>query len=314
MIRKALTYLLVLIFSLFVIRALLYKGLRINKSGVFEKYNTMFGKENSYDVLFMGSSRCETAFDPRLFDSITGRNSYNIGVTGATPRIAFKVLKAYCSKSKLPGFLVFDVDFHFLKYGVDTVRHFPRYFPFLSNKVLLTEFSDLDPRFTSFRLNPFHSLPYSNFRLISASLHGWLGSPGLYDTCYYKGFENKIFIDHSGNFTPHPSYAFIHPQERRYLDSIFTFCRQNQVKLLMVSSPMFRGGEPEVINKSQMIRQLEAIAAINGSSYHDLSTAPFSSDTSAFTDLYHLKGWAARKFTRDFAHSFSQYFDKKTVR
>ncbi|MGZ3884317.1 MAG: hypothetical protein ACXVPD_09005 [Bacteroidia bacterium] len=300
--------------GLYAVREALYAGLRKNKAGVFEKYTTIFLKENNYDVLFMGSSRAETAFDPRLFDSITRHNSYNIGVTGATPRIAFKVLKAYLHKSKAPDYLVFDLDFHFLKYGVDTVRYFPRYFPFLSNPVLLKEFNGIDPRFSTFRRNPVWSLPFSNMRLLSASLHGWMNKPGKFDTCYYKGFENKVLFDTLKSFAVRPFHAFINPQERAYIDSIIGFCAKNRIRLLLLTSPMYNGAEPALLNKSQVTRQLRDIAVLNGLDYTDFSKTPVSFDRRNFTDPYHLTGRGARNFTVQFSGFFSQYFDKKSVR
>jgi hypothetical protein len=53
--------------------------------GVFNKYNELFLKQgNTYDVLFLGSSRAEMHFNPKVFDEITGLNSYNMGMSGAS--------------------------------------------------------------------------------------------------------------------------------------------------------------------------------------------------------------------------------------
>ncbi len=288
-------------------------GIRRNKAGVFEKYNTMFLKKNNYNVLFLGSSRTEMHFDPKLFDSITGSNSYNIGVTGATPRIAFKILKAYCSKSSLPDYLIFDVDIHFLKYGFDIINHFPRYFPYLKNEVLLEEFNQIDDRFKQFKYNPFYSLPYSNINLLSVSLHGWLNIPGKYDTCYYKGFAGTV----RGELETLPVkrfYTFFNVKERQYLDSIINFSKKNNVKLLLITSPMFGGGKLEMINKPQITAQIKNIAISNGINYLDFSEFAPSNKRQYYIDYYHMTSSGANAFTREFSLHFSQYFDKKTVK
>lgn len=313
MIKKVIIYLLIFVAGLYLVRELLYIGVRKNKEGIFEKYNTMFLKQNAYDVVFLGSSRAETHFHPKIFDSITGSFSYNLGVTGATPRIAYGVLKAYCSKSKEPKYVVFDLDFHFLKYGVDTIRYFSRYFPYLENEVLLRQFNNIDNRFMSFKYNPLYSLPYSNIRMIGASLHGWLNKPGKYDTVYYKGYVNDVFQEPQKIKRRALFSGFIHPRERQYIDSIIWFCKQSNINLILVTSPMYKGGEGEMLNKKSVVSQLKNIAAINNVEYWDMSKSGYSNKSDYFRDNYHMTGKGARLFTLGFAFNFQQYFDKKPV-
>jgi hypothetical protein len=280
---------------------------------MYEKYNTMFLKKNAFDVLFMGSSRAEMHFNTRIFDSVTGHFSYNIGVTGASPRIAFAVLKAYCYNSKPPKHLIFDLDIHFLKYAVDTIRHFPRYFSYLGNKVLLSEFNKIDSRFTSFRYNPLHSLPYANIRMLAASLHGWIGQPAKYDSAYYKGYAGFELEEFNLKKEAKPFYGFIHPRERQFIDSIIRFSKANGIDLVLLTSPMYKGAEDQMLNKKQVTTQLFNIAMINGIEYWDMSKAAYSSREDYFYDNFHMNPQGARLFTLGFAFNFKQYFDKKPV-
>ena len=314
MIKKAVIYLVITILSLYAVREWLYSGLRNNKTGVFEKYNTIFTKKNSFDVLFMGSSRTEMHFNTKIFDSITGFESYNIGVTGATPRIAYGVLKAYCSKSQPPKYLIFDLDYHFLKYGIDTIKNFPRYFPFLDNEILLQQFKAIDNRFVNFKYNPFYSLPYSNVRSLAASLHGWLGIESREDSSYYKGFSKVVFRDTMKTVEVSPFYCYIHPVERNYIDSIILFSKEKSMKLVLISSPMHSAIKGAIINRSSIIAQLQRIAQINHLTYHDFSSRPYSSRLGFFTDFYHMNGHGAGVFTEEFSHYFQQYINKKTVK
>lgn len=310
MIKRIITYLVLFIIGIYAVREFVYTGVRRNKSGLFEKFNTMFLKTNAYDVVFLGSSRAETHFNPRIFDSVTGTFSYNLGVTGATPRIAFGVLKAYCHKSKLPKHVIFDIDFHFLKYGVDTIRHFSRYFPYLSNEILLEQFSQIDNRFTSFKYNPLHSLPYSGVRMLGASLHGWLGKTGKYDSLYYKGYVSDVFYELPG-IKREPFYGFINPRERQYIDSIIQFSKRNHINLILVTSPMSDKVNGEMLNRKAMVTQLQNLAKINHLDYLDMSNAAYSRNDKYFLDNYHMSAAGARLFTMGFAFNFNQYFNRK---
>jgi len=312
-IKKLILYLAVFIISLYAVREFIYTGTRKNSSGVFEKYNTIFLKKNLYDVLFLGSSRAETHFDPSVFDSLTGFNSYNLGVTGGTPRIAYSVLRAYCSASALPKYIIFDVDLHFLKYGVDTIRNFPNYFPFLNNDELLRRFSSIDKRFASFHYNPVHSLPYSGIGLLGASLHGWLGKTGKYDSLYYKGFMKNVFNKPMQVREVTKSYSYINPLERRYMDSIIIFSRKNGIELFLVTSPIYKGGSEHLANKEQVISQMKNIALINHLNYADFTETDFSHLAELFADPYHLTGKGAALFNRRFPLLFKQYSAQKNV-
>lgn len=313
MIKRVLIYTFVFIAGIYLVRELLYIGIRKNRSGIFEKYDTVFLKENNYDVLFLGSSRVETHFAPAIFDSITGLNSYNIAVTGATPRIAYAVLKSYCSKSKIPSYLVYDVDVHFLKHGIDTIHHFPRYFPYLGNETLYQQFKHIDKRFRSFRYNPLHSLPYSNLRILGASVHGWTGKPGKYDTCFYKGFQKTLFFDSLNKFPLKRYYTWFHPLERQYLDSIIQFSKSNNIQLFLCTSPMYAGGAIEVVNKKEIDRQVFNIALVNKIPYKNFSQTSYSGDRSCFADYYHMTYKGARLFSGEFSNWFLQYSSKKAV-
>lgn len=295
------------------IRAFIYAGVRKNTTGVFEKYTTIFLKQNDHNALFLGSSRTEMHFDPRIFDSITGLNSYNLGITAATTRIAYGILRSYCFKSTKPTYLIYDIDYHFLKYGTDTIRHFTRFFPYLQNEVLYEEFNKIDPRFRSFKHNPLHSLPYSNIGLLGASLHGWLNTKEKFDADYYKGYPNKVPYTELQLKKTDRFYSWFHPTQRAYLDSIIAFSKTNKIKLILVTSPMFAGGNTELINRSSIVKQIQNIALMNDLTYLDLSHCSFSDRHDCFTDYYHLTHKGSVLFSNEFSLYFKQYLFKNSV-
>jgi hypothetical protein len=297
---------------MYLLREFIYRGVRKNTGGIYDKHSTLFLKSNDYDVLFLGSSRVETHYDCGLFDSITHLNSYNAGLIGAGPQLAYAALRSYCHKSKAPRYLVYDLDLHYLKNGADTIRFFPKYFPYLSNQVMLEQFNEIDSRFSSFYYNPFHSMPYANMRMLGASLHGWMGKQGKFDTCFYKGFQRSVFADTIRELEENAVYGFIHPKERRYLDSIILFSKEQHMDLLLTCSPMYKAGE-KLLNKGQMLNQVRSIARINGLSFKDFSNLPLSMKRGNFADHYHMTYSGARLFSEEFSRFFLQYIRGKTV-
>lgn len=299
---------------LFAYRAFLYKGIRKNKQGVFNKYNELFLKEgNQYNVLFLGSSRAEMHFNPKIFDSITGLNSYNMGISGASPKISLSLLKTYCKQHQKPTFIVFNVDYFSLQNDTDRLNDFPRYFPYLSNTHLKNELNQLDNRFNSFYCNPLHSLPYTQIGYLSASLHGWLSITGKYDTLMYKGFQTseikKIFIEKEST----PIHSFISAKNRQYIDSLILYTKTNQMKLLLVTSPIYGEGSYKVNNKTILSNQLKNISLINHIPYFDYTDSVAFNEKILFADYLHLNRKGAYKFTSNFSFAFHNNLAHNTL-
>jgi hypothetical protein len=241
LIRRAATYLLFITLMMYLLRWLHYQGLLRQEKGYYAKYRTAFFQKNAYDILFLGSSRAEMHYNTVLFDSLCGKNSFNLSLAGATPRIAFAALKAYLHNSDAPSELIYEADYHALQWPAEDIKEFNNYFPFLKNPVLLREFSRIDRRMPHFYLNPFYSFPYTGLKNISTSLHGWLGIANATDSLYFKGFVRETRRPALRLTRSEPQRAWIHPVERQYLDSILTLCKAMQIRDREL--PHFRRGQ-----------------------------------------------------------------------
>ncbi len=282
---------------LFGLRKLHYHGLLKQTAGYYDKYNTAFVNKNQLNVIFLGSSRAEMHYNTRLFDSLTHQNSFNLSLAGATPQVAFAALKAYLQNSTAPEYLIYEIDYHFLKFENNEIKNFNNYFPYLNNKTLLTEFTKIDGRMPYFYYNPYYSWPYIGFKNLSTSIHGWLNIPNQIDNLYYKGYF-KESLRPSLTFVPiEPYYTYFNITNRNYLDSIITICKQKNTKITLLSSPIFAGGQVDLLNKKQIILQLNNIANINDINYYDLSSLPFCNNRKLFIDHYHLNYLGANKYT-----------------
>lgn len=277
----------------------------MQKKGYYNKYATAFFESNSFNVLFLGSSRAEMHYNTRIFDSLTGSNSFNLSLAGATPNVAFAALKAYLLHSKAPEILFYEVDYHYLKYVSHEIKEFNNYFPFLSNSELRQQFNRIDGRMNHFYINPYFSFPYTGLKNLSTGLHGWLNIPNKTDSLYYKGYQKEV-LRPSLKFNPiKPYYTYFNLTDRSYLDSIIYICKKNKIKIALVSSPIFAGGKVDLINKNEVIAQLKNIARINKISYFDLSSQPFCNQRKLFIDHYHMNYEGAIKYSVIFSHLFN---------
>jgi len=306
LIKKILLYALLAVTLGYGLQWLIAEGLRKNKKGVYEKYNRLFLEKNAYNALILGSSRAEMHVDVSLLDSLTGLNTFNAGVSGATTRMAYTVLKSYLVSSEMPKVIFFECDFHISHLKTDTIFNFSRYFPYLSNPVLYDGFKKIDPRFCQFKYNPFYSLPYSGINAISPALHGWLGKSGNYDDFYKNGFFKNTVIDTYDHFNTKTYYGYINKETQQYLDSIMLFCKTNACKLIFTMSPAYKNAQKEVLNKDRIIEHYKNIAFIN-----HIPILDYSGDTAIighkeyFEDNYHMLYRGARIYTQKIASDFN---------
>jgi hypothetical protein len=290
---------------LYGLRYLHYKGLLKQTAGYYDKYNTAFLKKNDFNVLFLGSSRAEMHYDTKLFDSLTGLNSFNLSLAGANPQIAFAALKTYLQKSTAPKYLIYEVDYHYLKYKSDQIKEFNNYFPYLSEPELRAQFSKVDARIDHFYYNPYYSFPFTGLKNLSTSLHGWLNIPNQIDSLYYKGYFKESLRPSLVFKHVTPYQTFFNISDRAYLDSIIIICKQNKTQITLVSSPIFAGGKVDLKNKDQIISQLHNIAKRNNIPFYDLSSLTFCNNRKLFIDHYHLNYLGATKFTTYFCSLFN---------
>jgi hypothetical protein len=307
LIKKTITYFILITLILFGLRYLHYKGLLRQTSGYYGKYNTAFINKNDFNLLILGSSRAEMHYNTKIIDSLTGLNSFNLSLAGATPQVAFAALKAYLLNSKAPEYLIYEIDYHFLKYKSTEVKEFNNYFPFLSNPELRVQFNKIDPRIDHFYLNPYYSFPFMGFKNLSTSLHGWLNIPNQIDSLYYKGYFKESLRPSLKFARTDPYFSYFDITNRNYLDSIITICKQNKTQLSLVSSPIFAGGIVDLKNKKQIILQINNIAKSNQIHYFDLSSLSFCNQRNLFIDHYHMNYLGAYKYSL----LFSTFFNNK---
>lgn len=314
MIRKAITYFFILTALIYGFRYLHYQGLLKHKQGYYAKYSTAFLQSNNYDVIFLGSSRVQMHYNTRLFDSLTGCNSFNLSVAGATPKVAFAALKIYLSKSKAPRDVIYDVDYHNLGNESKEIMDFNNYFPFLNDAIVRNEFSKVDKRMFHFYWNPYYSLPYIGLQNLSTGLHGLTNTLSRTDTLFYKGYFKECLRKPLDFSHTNPKIIEPNPIEMAYLDSIIQLCEFKKCQLHFVSSPLFAGGVLDVANKTELMRDLQKFADVKQVSYIDLSSLPFCNQRELFMDHFHMNYLGATLFTAKFASFYSNNLQKKALK
>ena len=304
--KKIILYLLIVIAAGYAVREIIYCGLRENKEGIFDKYNTIFLKKNNYETVIIGSSRAESHFSCRMIDSVLHTDSYNIGIQGASLPFALDVFNAYLANSTFPENVIFNIDHHINTCDNDTVFMFPRYFPYLKNKTLYKALEKRDKRFSAFRYAPFYGLAYMGDNYFYSAMRGFFNKPGKYDLKYYKGYTS--IMDVKWKYKPY--YACDEDIMYNRIDSIAALCKMHHANLFLVISPIYYKASDLILNRSALIEKLKAKAASDNIMLMDYSNDQISKDSTLFADPYHLKEKGAELFTEELTEDLKKVWKK----
>jgi hypothetical protein len=293
-------------------RELLYSGARKNRHGEFGKLSHVFLDSNKYNTIYIGSSRAESHFDPSVIDSITGLNSYNIGMEGASMAFTMTVLRSYLAKSDTPRYVVINVEYVDVPREDSTIFRFPRYFPYLGNTELYNGLKKIDPRFAWFRWMPFYSLAYYNEKYVAVSLRGLTGYDGGQMQRYIDGYaplegtaEGLDMKYRIGPSAPSPGYYAM-------LDSIAAFCAEKKIYTVFASSPLLlQTGDYSILrSKWRQRKQITDIAEKYQVLFLDYTEDPISLRAWLFHDPHHLTREGSKQFSLKFASELRQYMVK----
>lgn len=283
-------------------------GLLKQNKGYYGKYTQIFTWENHHDVIFLGSSRAEMHYNCRLFDSLTGKNSFNLSMAGASPQVAHALLKVYLEKSSPPKLLFYEVDILSLKNKEAAIFNFPNFFPYLSIPSVRREFASIDARMAHFHMNPFYSLPYSGIENINTSVHGWLNIPTKTERLYYKGYFDENTQPPLDYLPVKQEWHSISERSRNYMDSIVNLCNKKQITIFLISSPIFAGGKLNMFNKKALCESVKSFAKRHSVGYLDFSSLPFCANRNLFIDHEHMNSKGARLYVNYLVN----YFNNKT--
>ena len=131
--RRFLTKLAITVAALFVLAYgldwLITSNLRHSDARMFHTYNAILNDSLLCDALIMGSSRGQVQYSPRIIDSITGLNSYNISVDGRCIDAEVTIYNFYRRHQPKPKVIIQNIDWGTLQMSNGYERE--QYLPYL---------------------------------------------------------------------------------------------------------------------------------------------------------------------------------------
>jgi hypothetical protein len=282
---------------------LVNSGLRRVKTSSFGVYNRLVNGQINADIVIGGSSRALNNVDPRVIQNMTGLSTFNIGINGSQTDMQVAVFKTYLRHNAKPTLLIHSLDsFTFVtsRGGV----FFPgQYLPYLKEDAIYQALSAIDGDTWRARYLPLYGYAVQdmNFTWLTG-VRGLLGWNPRED--HYLGFEPRHghWTDDFARFRdsrPDGIRFEIEPEGVRAFDEFMKLCRDLEIRVLLVYSPVYYEMQALENNRDEIFGRFNEIAQRYDAALLDYSRSPISFRKDYFVNSEHLNAEGAAAFSAE---------------
>lgn len=268
-----------------------------------------FYNEEKIDLAFVGPSYVYRGVNPSISDEKTSLNTFNLGTSSQKPVDSYFMIKEAYRVHKIK-YVVLDVSLDFYidsSYSSQNTSTYLIYDRMESSDVKTEYFMnafDFDEYPKAFCKSSHYSV-YSFSQLTSNVKYKFSED---YDNFVAPSYDNewygsKGFVDSLGEYTEGNEISAIDvkfvEENLDYLQKIIDFCKENNIKLIAVTSPKTADYLKQYPDYESHISTFDKLFKDNGIFYTDTNrTEEFKKyDNSCFIDIGHLNSKGAEIYT-----------------
>ena len=250
----------------------------------------MHSKNNKYDVVIMGTSRANNHFVTELFEK-QGLNAFNYGMSGAhmfETSLLLKVMMANKFKIKT---IILEADLSICNEKRDEGTT-ARFMPYIHQNAIIKKHCENEADFYQIYYMPFYRYIKFDAKIGFREVCDVLAKKptnALHNKGYYPLISNK-----KGNMKNNISALKV--IRNRYYEAIKQICKQNNIKLLVVMTPMCENTKG--LNYFDKVQQLYP-------EIHNFENVV--TDDNYFASCGHLNDAGARIYTKRIIKEFFEF-------
>ena len=264
------------------------------KSGPHQRA-TYIIEEGEEEMVILGSSRAYHQYVPEIFTDSLGYSCYNTGRGGQSVLYCEAILKALLERYT-PKMVVMDLntlelyeDSRFFDRLSVLLPYYPEHPEIQSVLQLRNKWEDVK---MYSRVYPYNSMILTMLKYQFSEQVTYQG---------YRPLSGVLETDTLPSLDPMPG-AGIDDRKVRSLKTIVELCRDNEIPLVMVLSPLQKR-----LHKNESVDRIEQIAQEQGIPFLDFSHHPdFLAHPEWFKDYTHLNDDGARIFSAELAQKLIQ--------
>lgn len=265
----------------------------VQPSGLFISWQDLYSGDIDADLLIIGSSRTQYGFNTKIIEDSLHIKTYNLGLTSARIQIDYiRLLEQLRLGKHKPKYVTLEIDFVTIEKKNRLDCHWQLFPYMLYNKNIYKYTHNMDGYKKGYYFCPLARY-YGNFSdLITNSISD-------INIGYYKGYWPMNEPFNGTRFTTKDTIKIDSPKIELLSEFINT-CKGNDIKLNFVYSPEYYLISHNITNRDSITNIIKNIAQRNDIPFADISTPPFSTDTTFFFDMRHLNSLGADKFTSEY--------------
>lgn len=297
--RRFLTKLAITVAALFVLAYgldwLITKNLRHSDARMFHTYNAILNDSLLCDALIMGSSRGQVQYSPRIIDSITGLNSYNISVDGRCIDAEVTIYNFYRRHQPKPKVIIQNIDWGTLQMSNGYERE--QYLPYLRKDNDLyreikerEDFSWADHYLPLMRYAGYHETIKEGLGLKAKMARpknidrGFIATDKEWDGVAFRAINTLGFT--------------VNDEAVEIFDRYLQQCKQEGIEVVMVYAPFYIGATEKMgSDADSMFALYQGFADKYGYPILNYTYDSISYDTLNFYNASHLNRRGAEQFS-----------------
>ena len=253
----------------------------------------------SADVVIMGTSRALEHYDPQVIDSITGVQSYNLGIGGYGINVQLMKYHYYCYYNLNPQYVIYDVDQ--LLFSINQAPHMHQSEQFLPLFYDITVRDDLMRIGYSWIDAYIPMVRYWGYQIHSK--RGLLECVGLKHYCDYPSYKGHMpdpdpwdvsRLHYSNRISPH-----VDDEAMIMFEEFVRECSEKGIKLIFVTSPVYYRYVESSPDWNKQITWFDSLAQMYNIPRLNYIEHPICHDSTMFNAGVHLtpmgtKTWSER--------------------
>tara|TARA_B100000683_G_C12480666_1_gene551273 strand:+ start:1186 stop:2070 length:885 start_codon:yes stop_codon:yes gene_type:complete len=264
-------------------------------------------KDQSFEYVFLGSSRAENMLDAGMVERQTGKRSLNIAVSGCGHEELHIILKIFLSNGNRFKYLFYQNDIYGFqnKAGVNYHFHDYAFLPYLYNDSVSAVFKDV---VGGLKLWFWKYVPYSKY----AEFNIWypikyLWSDNVCQYKYYDGFGSAILSENNQgalgverlfvDTTFQKKYHF-DAMALKYVKKNLKLAKDSNIKVITYTAPEYMALYKTQINREEMNNKIDSLSESFGAKFFLFEDETICYNDSLFVDYSHLNAEGTRAFTQ----------------
>ena len=270
------------------------------------------------DIVFIGNSRTYLHIDPKWVSSVTGMQSYNLGLDGCTLPFFNMALCKYLQCHPKPKYVVINADFSGLNTNME-VYNYPDYQQYTGDSIIS---ACLVPYYSEFKHGFLNRLAI--FKQINSKPDEEKMANIIYHIKGIRKQEDKNGQDARRGYSPSnitwdsqahkvTSYTAIYSSlSFDLMRQMIRTCREKNIKVIFLCTPLYKDYHKIVVNYDVIKDSLQNIASSNHVPYWIYSDTYISDTTANFYNVEHLNANGAAIFSKMLGEDIEKYVADST--